>query len=67
MAITLTELQSKVMDYLMSRKSPADAAAVSKKFIISKSKASITLFHLHEIGLTDVITISNKKFYKVKN
>lgn len=67
MAITLTELQSKVMDYLISRKSPADAAAVSKKFIISKSKASITLFQLHEMGLTNVITISNKKFYKAKH
>ena len=66
MAITLTELQSKVMDYLISRRSPADAAAVSKKFIISKSKASITLFQLHEIGLTDVVPMGNKKFYKVK-
>jgi predicted transcriptional regulator len=65
-AITLTELQSKVMDYLISRRSPADAAAVSKKFIISKSKASITLFQLHEIGLTDVVPMGNKKFYKVK-
>lgn len=67
MAITLTELQNKVMDYLIKRKSPADAAAISKKFIISRSKASVVLFQLHEIGLTDVIPIGNKKFYKVKD
>ena len=66
-AITLTELQSKVMDYLIGRKTPADAAAVSKKFIISNSKASVVLFQLYDMGLTEVVQVGKKKFYKVKD
>ena len=66
MPIILAPTEKKILDFLMQRKRPVSIDAVMKKFIISRSNASMTLNRLHDRGLVDVVKMGSKKFFKTK-
>ena len=66
MPVVMTNTEEKIWKYLMEHKTPTSAAKIAKYFIISQSKASVTLKKFADEGIADVVPIGKVKYYKVK-
>lgn len=65
--VELSELEEKVLKYLVEHKTPVTAKTLAKRWIRSESKVRGALHRLEEIGLADVIKIGSTKYYKFKD
>lgn len=63
--LTLTPVQQKIFEYLRTHKTPMDAEALAKYFMVSKHTASSTLRHLLREEEVELIKVGRKKFYKL--
>jgi Mn-dependent DtxR family transcriptional regulator len=63
----LSELEDRVLEYLLGLKKPVTSKAVAKRFILSESRATTILKFLHEKGYTDVVQQGSVKLHKLKD
>ena len=58
--------EEKVLKYLQEHKTPVHPDTLAKRYIWSSSKTTGVLHSLVEMGLSEVILVGKKKFYKLK-